>query len=96
MQTAIEGTRKGGSVTLVGNLAAEVDFPLQSVVTREITLYGSCASANDYPACLELMSRGAIQTSPIISASVPLAQGVEMFDRLYAKESGLTKVILNP
>ena len=96
VRMSIDSVRKGGSVTLIGNVTPDINFPLQSVVTREITLYGSCASANDYPACLELMSRGAIQTSPIISASVPLAQGVEMFDRLYAKESGLTKVILNP
>ena len=93
---SIEAVRKGGIVTLIGNVTPEVSFPLQSVVTREITVHGSCASANDYPACLELMGRGAIQAAPIISAAVPLDQGAEMFDRLYAKEPGLTKVILHP
>ena len=87
---------KGGIVTLIGNVTPHVGFPLQSVVTREITVYGSCASANDYPACLELMGSGAIKAAPIISAAVPLEQGAEMFDRLYAKEPGLTKVILRP
>jgi hypothetical protein len=32
----------------------------------------------------------------MISATVPLARGAEMFDRLYAKEANLTKVILQP
>jgi threonine dehydrogenase-like Zn-dependent dehydrogenase len=32
----------------------------------------------------------------MISAVVPLEQGAEMFDRLYAREAGLTKVILTP
>ena len=96
VRMSIDSVRKGGVVTLIGNVTPDVGFPLQSVVTREITVYGSCASANDYPACLELMGRRAIQAAPIISASVPLEQGAEMFDRLYAKEPGLTKVILRP
>ena len=96
VRMSIDSVRKGGVVTLIGNVTPNVGFPLQSVVTREITVYGSCASANDYPACLELMSRGAIRAAPVISASVPLEQGVEMFDRLHAKEPGLTKVILRP
>ena len=96
VRMSIDSVRKGGIVTLIGNVTPDVGFPLQSVVTREISVYGSCASANDYPACLELMDRGAIKAAPIISASVPLDQGAEMFDRLYAKEPGLTKVILHP
>jgi len=42
------------------------------------------------------MNRGAIQVTPMISATVGLEQGAEMFDRLYAREPNLTKVILNP
>ena len=36
--TAINGTRKGGSVILVGNISSEVTLPLQTVVTRQIRL----------------------------------------------------------
>jgi len=93
---SIDSVRKGGVVTLIGNVTPKVTLPLQSVVTREISVLGSCASANDYPACLELMARGAIQVAPMISASVPLERGPEMFDRLYNREPNLTKVILNP
>ena len=38
VKTAIESVRKGGSVTLVGNLKPQVELPLQAVVTRELTL----------------------------------------------------------
>ena len=93
---SIESVRKGGRVVLIGNIAPTVSFGLQSVVTREIDVLGSCASANDYPACLDLMARGAIRVRPLLSASVSLARGQEMFDRLYAGEAGLTKVILQP
>ena len=96
VRMAVDSVRKGGTVTLIGNITPDVNFPLQSVVTREVSVLGSCASSNDYPACLELMGRGNIRVAPIISAAVPLDRGVEMFDRLYAKEPNLTKVILNP
>jgi L-iditol 2-dehydrogenase len=96
VRMSIESARKGGVVTLIGNVTASVSFPLQSVVTREISVLGSCASSNDYAACLALMGRGAIQVAPMISAVVPLERGPEMFDRLYQREPNLTKVILNP
>jgi L-iditol 2-dehydrogenase len=96
VRMSIESVRKGGVVTLIGNVTASVSFPLQSVVTREISVLGSCASSNDYAACLTLMGRGAIRVAPMISAAVPLDRGPEMFDRLYQREPNLTKVILNP
>jgi threonine dehydrogenase-like Zn-dependent dehydrogenase len=83
-------------VTLVGNLKPSVELPLQTVVTRQITLYGSCASSGEYPACLDLMARGAINTEALISATPPLAEGAAWFKRLYDREPGLMKVILIP
>ncbi len=94
--TAIESVRRGGTVTLIGNLAPRVEIPLQIVVTRQIRLLGSCASAGEYGECIALMESGAINVDPLISATVPLSEGAEWFNRLYAKEPGLMKVILQP
>jgi len=96
IETAIAAVRKGGSVGLIGNLTPEVPLPLQAVVTREITLYGSCASSGEYPACLDLIARGTIQVEPLISAVVPLDEAPEWFDRLYQGDEGLMKVIARP
>jgi L-iditol 2-dehydrogenase len=96
VKTAIEAVRKGGSVTLVGNLKPQADLPLQSVVTREITLIGTCASAGEYPECLELIAGGKINVTEFISATPPLAEGAQWFERLYAGERGLMKVLLKP
>ena len=95
-QLALASVRKGGSLILVGNLAPEVTLPLQSAVTREITLYGSCASQGEYPACLEMILRGAINVDTLISEVAPLAEGASWFKRLYEREAGLMKVILRP
>ncbi|MFP6855313.1 MAG: zinc-binding dehydrogenase, partial [Opitutales bacterium] len=93
---AIEVLRKSGSSCLVGNLAPQVDFPLQSVVTRELSVYGSCASAGEYPRALEAVASGKINVNPIISAVGDLKDGAEWFDRLRGNKEGLLKVILTP
>ena len=94
--TAINSVRKGGSVTLVGNVSPQIELPLQSVVTRELSLYGSCASCGEYPACLAQIADGSINVDALISKVAPLSQGHLWFQRLYDKEPGLMKVILKP
>jgi L-iditol 2-dehydrogenase len=96
VKTAIESVRKGGSITLVGNLKPQVDLPLQAVVTRELTLIGTCASCGEYPECLELIASGKVNVTEFISATPPLAEGAQWFERLYAGEKGLMKVLLKP
>lgn len=93
---AIEAVRKGGMVTLVGNVAPRVEIGLQSIVTMQIRLQGSCASSGEYPVCISLISRGAIRVEPLLSAVAPLDEGPAWFHRLYAREPGLLKVVLQP
>jgi L-iditol 2-dehydrogenase len=96
LQTAIAAVRKGGALTLVGNVTPTVPLPLQAVVTRELTLYGTCASNHEYPTCMELMTSGKIRVAPLLTATAPLEDGQKWFERLYAREPGLMKVILQP
>lgn len=97
LNLAIASVRRGGSVVLVGNLAPKAEFPLQAVVTRELTLHGTCGSAGEYPLCLDLIARGVIRVEPMISAVAPLAEGAAWFEKLSAKDgSKFMKVILAP
>ncbi|MCH2212673.1 MAG: galactitol-1-phosphate 5-dehydrogenase [Fuerstiella sp.] len=96
IKSAIAGTRKGGSVTLVGNVTPEIDLPLQDVVTRELSLYGTCGCNGEYPACIALLESGAIQVEPLITARAPLEDGADWFRRLYEGEPNAMKVLLCP
>jgi L-iditol 2-dehydrogenase len=96
LNTAIASLRKGGALTIVGNLAATVDFPLQEVVTRQIRVSGSCSSCGEYPACLDMIARGTVNVDALISQVAPLSEGAAWFERLYNQEQGLMKVILTP
>lgn len=92
----LDAVRKGGAVTLVGNVSPRVEFDLQSCVTRQIRVQGSCASSGEYPKCISMMARGAIQIGELLSACVPLEEGSAWFERLYAREPGILKVVLEP
>jgi L-iditol 2-dehydrogenase len=96
LQTALASLRKGGTLTLIGNLSPKVELPLQSVVTRQIRVLGSCASSGEYPVCIDLLARKAIRVAPLISAVAPLAEGAAWFRRLYNSDPSLMKVILQP
>jgi L-iditol 2-dehydrogenase len=98
LNLALAVLKRAGACVLVGNLSPKTqDFPLQAVVTKEITVVGSCASAGEYPLCLDLIARGVINVKPMIETIVPLSEGAGWFSRLSAKDGGkFMKVILQP
>ena len=96
VSAAIDATRKGGTVTLVGNITPEVTLPLQKVVSRQLRLLGSCASAGEYPQAIEMIADGRIKVKPLITAIASLEEGPQWFERLHAGEPNLMKVVLTP
>jgi L-iditol 2-dehydrogenase len=93
---SIDSVRKGGTVTLIGNISPEVTIPLQKVVSRQIRLQGTAASSGEYPEAIEMLASGRIQVRPLISAVAPLDEGPRWFERLHAHEANLMKVVLTP
>lgn len=93
---SIELLRKGGVLTIIGNLSKTIEIPLQAVVTRQLTIQGSCAINGEYEEVLEYIAEGKLNVNSILSAEAPLKDGAEWFNRLYNKEEGLMKVILKP
>ena len=93
---AVRSVRKGGTVILVGNLQQSVPLPLQEVVTRQITLRGSCACAGEYPEAIRRIEDGSVKVKPLLSALAPLEEGGDWFSRLAHNTEGLLKVILQP
>lgn len=92
--SAIDAVRKGGTVTLIGNVVPEITLPLQKVVTRQIRLQGTAASAGEYLQAIDLVASGKIQVKPLISAVAALDEGPQWFERLYRREPNLMKVVL--
>ena len=96
VMNAIRSLRKGGTVVLIGNLSPRVEIPLQEVVSREISVLGSCASSGEYPQCIELLASGAVDVEPLISLKASLDEAPVLFERLYGGDKQLMKVIIQP
>ena len=96
VMNAIRSLRKGGKVVLIGNLSPKVEIPLQEVVSREISVLGSCASSGEIPECIDLLARGAVDVDPLISLKASLDEAPQLFERLYGGDKRLMKVILQP
>jgi len=93
---AIDCVRKGAAVTLVGNLSPEVTMPLQKVVTRELTLFGSCAINGEYPEALTAIADGHIQVRPLITAQVNIDDAADWFAKLKEAQQPYLKVLVCP
>ncbi|MBU8912977.1 MAG: galactitol-1-phosphate 5-dehydrogenase [Spirochaetales bacterium] len=96
VKAAIGKVRKGGTVVLIGNLAPEVPFPMQTVVARQIAVLGSCASSGEYPDCLDLIADGAIDATLLISEIIPLSQAATMFEKLRKNPDDHLKIVVKP
>jgi L-iditol 2-dehydrogenase len=96
VELAIDGLRRGGTCVLVGNLAAEVTFPLQKVVTRELNVVGTCGINDEVPECVELIASGKINVEPLISARSSLDEAADWFAKLEAGDQPWLKVLVCP
>jgi L-iditol 2-dehydrogenase len=96
VSAAVDAVRKGGTVTLIGNITPQVTLPLQKVVSRQIRLQGSCASAGEYPQAIELVANGTIRVASLITAVAPLSDGAQWFERLHSREPNLMKIVIDP
>ncbi|MCG8478919.1 MAG: galactitol-1-phosphate 5-dehydrogenase [Spirochaetales bacterium] len=93
---AIYSLRKGGTATIIGNFSPTAELPLQYLVTRQIRIQGSNASAGEYRSCIEMIRQRRIDVTSLISKVAPLSEGARWIDTLYQGGSGLFKVILEP
>ena len=90
----IDALKKCGKFTLLGNVRKEIDFPLQKVVLKELSINASYACTTEYEKCLELIGQKKIDVLDVVSETVPIERGQEMLQRLLAAEKGLIKVVL--
>ncbi|HWG85070.1 MAG TPA: zinc-binding dehydrogenase, partial [Deinococcales bacterium] len=88
--------RNGGQVTWVGNSAPRVEIPMQSVVTREVTVRGSYGFAGEFERAVALLGSGKVDVAPLIELLAPLEDGPDLFQDLASGQRDLAKVIFQP
>mgnify|MGYP006074951387 CR=1 FL=1 len=87
--------RRGASLIQVGTLPAQVTFPFNDIMARELTVVGSFRFANVFDTALRLMTSGRIKAINTISAVYPLSDLPMAMDRAVAKKD-VIKVQIEP
>ena len=77
--TAIACLRPRGTLVAVG-LGGSMDFPLPSVVTKELDIVGSFRFDSEFALAVDLIADRRVDLSSLISQSFPIARAQQAFD----------------
>ncbi|KAL5222229.1 hypothetical protein ABZP36_026942 [Zizania latifolia] len=96
MSTALEATRAGGKVCLVGMGHNEMTVPLTSAAIREVDVVGIFRYKDTWPLCIEFLRSGKIDVKPLITHRFGFSQkDVEEAFEVSARGRDAIKVMFN-
>lgn len=103
---ALGSVRRGGSVVLLGNPAADVTLPaslISQLMRREVSLLGTWNSDysvsgndDDWRTVLQAMASGKLDLSPLITHKVSLTDSTEVLHMMKDKSQFYAKVLIHP
>jgi threonine dehydrogenase-like Zn-dependent dehydrogenase len=96
LRQAIRCCKNGGVVSVIGVYGGFIDkFPMGAVVNRSLTIRaGQCHVQRYMRPLLELIERGDIDPSFVITHSLPLSQAARGYEMFLNKHDGCEKVVL--
>ena len=87
--------RKGGRYTQIGLSGKLVKFPIDQTVYKEVKFFGSFSHTwSSWDTAIKLLSRGLVQTEPLVTDKLPLSRWKEAFKKF--KDKQCVKIILTP
>ena len=93
LRAAVELLRPCGVIVQIG-LGAEFALPTNILVTREIEVRGAFRFTKEFALAVDLMNRGRIDVTPLISAKAPFTEARGAFE-LAGDRSRAAKVLLS-
>lgn len=96
LEQALEGTRKGGYIALIGLHEEEnVPLPLATVTFKELSIIGNAVYDNtDFETALELLKTRKVNPTPLITHVFPLEEASKAFEVLTRRSEPAVKVLL--
>uniref|UniRef100_A0A2N9FVH1 Enoyl reductase (ER) domain-containing protein n=1 Tax=Fagus sylvatica TaxID=28930 RepID=A0A2N9FVH1_FAGSY len=96
MSTALNATRPGGKVCLIGLPRSETTVPLTPAAVREVDVIGIFRYRNTWPLCIEFLKTGKIDIKPLITHRFGFSQQeVEDAFETSARGGSALKVMFN-
>jgi (R,R)-butanediol dehydrogenase/meso-butanediol dehydrogenase/diacetyl reductase len=90
---AITVTRRGGRIVQVGVPTDSVTVDIRKIIIGELQLIGEHATRWDFGTAIELIRSGRIDTTSLITHTLPLAQAIEGM-RIAMHGTDVMKVVL--
>jgi L-idonate 5-dehydrogenase len=78
--TCLKATRRGGRIIQVGTLPAELPFPANSIMQRELDYRGVFRAHLAFDWAVQAIRTRRVDVRPLISAQLPLARAKEAFE----------------
>jgi L-idonate 5-dehydrogenase len=93
LTTCLTAVQRGGRIVQVGTLPAELPFPANSVMARELDYVGAFRANGEFDLAVQAIRTRRVDVRPLISAQLPLSRALEAFE-LALDRSRSTKVQL--
>ena len=74
LEMAINMAAPGGSIILLGIPGHNHTVPTVQIVRKELKIFGSMVYTQEIPECIEILSKGLINTIPLVSGLISLDQ----------------------
>ena len=104
--SALEATRRGGRMVMMGNPSADVTIPadlISQLMRREVDIFGTwnsefsaCGNDDDWHTTLEAMANKTIDLSPLVTHRVPLQQSFDALRMMKESREFFAKVLIHP
>ena len=93
LATCLAAIKRGGRIVQVGTLPAEIPFPANTIMARELDYVGAFRAAQAFDWAVQYLRTRRVDVRPLVSAQLPLSRAQEAFE-LAADRSRSTKVQL--
>lgn len=91
----INASAFGSKIVLIGNGKTEVKFNQSILVKKELNIYGSRNSLNDFVPLIDLVSSGKVKIDKLITNEFPLSNVADAFNILLNNDGSTLKVIID-
>jgi L-iditol 2-dehydrogenase len=97
LSLAVGAVRPGGALIVLGLFGrSQVGIDLDSVVVRDISLYGVLGSPHTWPDAIALLATGAVKVDPLLAQPVPLSHVGALMSDLRNRGGSITKLLVGP
>ena len=95
LEACLKAVKRGGRIIQVGTLPAELPFPANSLMVRELDWRGAFRAHLEFDWAVQAIRTRRVDVRPLISAQLPLSRSQEAFELAFDRTRS-TKVQLIP